>query len=128
MLTPIAMGTNRPTYESIRITRTQLNSNAASIFAYVGGGLHGHLTLTMTATEYLTITGEANAFITPLPSGTLTHTAGATGPQICESVHVHKEQLYHFQLYYTIDKALRNQLINATPKVFLQDPTHGFGQ
>jgi hypothetical protein len=125
-LTPLATGSNRPTYQSIRVTCTQLNSNATSIFtSSTGGGLHGRLTLTMAATKYLTITGVANTCIAPLPPGTL------TGPQISESVCLHREQLNHFQLYYNVDKALHNQLIAATPKVFLQaikDLTFGLGQ
>jgi hypothetical protein len=92
------MGTNKPTYQSICIACTQLDSNATSIFASTGGGLHGHLTQTMTATKYLLTIAEANTFIAPLPPGTLTHTAGATGPQISESTRLHKEQLNHFQL------------------------------
>jgi hypothetical protein len=130
-LTPLAIGTNEPTYQSIRIARTQLNSNAASIYASEGGGLHGHLTLTMTAAEYLVAAGADNAFTAPLPPIPLIHPAGATGPQISEAVRLHKELLDKFQLYHNVDKALRNQLITATPAVFLQarkDPILGFGQ
>jgi 7-keto-8-aminopelargonate synthetase-like enzyme len=100
------------------------------MFASEGGELHGHLTLTMTTTEYLAITGAANAFTTSLPPTTLTQ-AGATGPQISEAVRLHKELLDQFQLYHNINKALRNQRMTATPAVFLQaikDPTLGFGQ
>jgi hypothetical protein len=131
-LTPLATGTtNEPTYQSIHVACTQLNSNATSIFSTIGGGLHGHLALTMTAAEYLTLAGATNAFVIPHNPGTLTHVAGATGPQISEAVRLHKEQLDNFQLYHTVDKSLRNQLIATTPEVFIQalkDPTVGFGQ
>jgi hypothetical protein len=85
----------------------------------------------MTAAEYLVIAGADNAFTAPLPPTPLLHAAGATGPQISKAVRLHKELLDKFQLYHNIDKALRNQLITATPAVFLQaikDPTLGFGQ
>jgi hypothetical protein len=83
----------------------------------------------MTDAEYLAIAGTP--FIVPLNPGTLTHPPGATGPQISEAVRTHKEQMDNFQLYYNVDKALRNQLLAATPEAFIQtikDPYLGFGQ
>jgi hypothetical protein len=130
-LTPLATGTNEPTYQSIRIARTQLNSNAASIFSASGGGLHGHLALTMTAAEHLAVVGANNAFQVPPNPGTLVHPINATAPQISEAVRLHKDALATFQLYHNVDKALRNQLIKATPEVFIQatkDPILGFGR
>jgi hypothetical protein len=100
-----------------------------TLFSPAGGGLHGHLALTMTDAEYLAIAGTP--FIVPLNPGTLTHLPGATGPQIAEAVRTHKEQMDNFQLYYNVDKALRNQLLAATPEAFIQtikDPYLGFGQ
>jgi hypothetical protein len=129
-LTLLVTGTNEPTYQSIRIAQTQLNSNAASIFSAAGGRLHGHLALTMPAAEHLAIVGAGNAFQVPLNPGPLVHPINATAPQISEAVRLHKEALATFQLYHNVDKALRNQLIKATPEVFIQaakNPILGFG-
>jgi hypothetical protein len=128
-LSPLAIGTDEPTWKTIREARTQLNSNAASIPSNAGGGRHGHLKLTMTAAEYSRIV--PTPFVAPLHPGVLAHPANATGPQILEATRLHKLALDDFRVYHTVDQALRNQLIEATPPTYLQtvkDPLLGFGQ
>jgi hypothetical protein len=85
----------------------------------------------MTDAEHLAVVGAGNAFQIPRNPGTLVHPINATAPQISEAVRLHKEALATFQLYHNVDKALRNQLIKATPEVFIQatkDPILGFGR
>ena len=53
-LTPI-IGT--PSYETIRIIHTELKSNACTVRTNLGGGNHGHLSLTLTPDEYHKQTG-----------------------------------------------------------------------
>ena len=46
-----------PDYTSIATLNLQLNANACSVPSALGGGDHGHLGLTIPATEYNTLTG-----------------------------------------------------------------------
>ena len=48
-LTPIAHGIADPTLERIQTARTNLNSNAESVFTPLGGRLQSHLALVMTS-------------------------------------------------------------------------------
>ena len=59
-LTPIH-GT--PTYESIQTLQTEINANACSVRLNLGGGMNGHLGLTIPDTEYTKQTGHS--FIRP---------------------------------------------------------------
>eukprot|EP00978_Attheya_sp_CCMP212_P046902 scaffold418851_cov47-Attheya_sp.AAC.1 len=52
-LTPLSVGTDEPTYKTINLARDELNGNVASIPSLRGGGIHGHLALTLTDAEYL---------------------------------------------------------------------------
>lgn len=53
-ITPI-IGT--PSYETIRIIHTELNSNACTVRTNLGSGDHGHLGLTLKPDEYHKQTG-----------------------------------------------------------------------
>ena len=126
-LTVIATKTEEPTYASIRIARTQLHDNAAAVHTSAGGGAHGHLALTMTAAEY-----RATANITfivpvnPIGDPVMVPTSRL---QSAENIRLHDQARKDFKLYHDVDKALRNQLIAATPAVYLQDlrdPNLGF--
>jgi hypothetical protein len=50
----------RPTYDSISALAKTLNRNAASVQTENGGGVHGHLALTLSAAMYATLS--------PIPS------------------------------------------------------------
>ena len=128
-LPPVAVATTRPTYASILAARISLNSNATTIASSAGGGLHGHLALVMTEAEYLALTGVA--FIVPVAPPELVHAAGATAANIIEDNRLHKSASAEFQRYHYTDQALRQQLIAATPEVYIQavkDPLLGFGR
>jgi hypothetical protein len=125
----VADHSNQPTYASILAARIALNSNATTIASSAGGGLHGHLALVMTAVEYLALTGVA--FVAPVAPPALDHIAGATAAQIIEDNRLHKSSTSEFQRYHYTDQALRQQLIAATPEVYIQavkDPLLGFGR
>jgi hypothetical protein len=128
-LPPVAVATTQPTYASILAARISLNSNATTIASSAGGGLHGHLALVMTEAEYLALTGVA--FIVPVAPPELVHAAGATAANIIEDNRLHKSASAEFQRYHYTDQALRQQLIAATPEVYIQavkDPLLGFGR
>eukprot|EP00978_Attheya_sp_CCMP212_P027600 scaffold92874_cov78-Attheya_sp.AAC.1 len=61
---PLSVGTDEPTYKTIKLARDELNGNAASIPSLRGGGIHGHLALTLTDTEYLQVANNV-AFVAP---------------------------------------------------------------
>jgi hypothetical protein len=128
-LPPVAVSTTQPTYASILAARIALNSNATTIASSAGGGLHGHLALVMAPAEYLALTGVA--FDAPIAPPALDHIAGATAAQIIEDNRLHKSATAVFQKYHYTDQALRQQLIAATPDVYIQavkDPLLGFGR
>ena len=128
-LTPLSSGTDEPTYASIKKARDELNGNAASIPSLRGGGIHGHLALTLTDAEYLQIANEA--FVAPVHPGPLVYTANATGPQQVEQARLYKLNLEEFRVYLAVNQALRNQLlasVNPTYLLAVKDPILGFGQ
>ena len=128
-LTPLSSGTDEPTYASIKTARDELNGNAASIPSLRGGGIHGHLALTLTDAKYLQIANEA--FDAPVHPGPLVYTANATGPQQVEQARLYKLNLEEFRVYLAVNQALRNQLlasVNPTYLLAVKDPILGFGQ
>eukprot|EP00978_Attheya_sp_CCMP212_P023124 scaffold70121_cov55-Attheya_sp.AAC.4 len=95
-LTPLSVGsTDEPTYKTIKLARDQLNGNAASIPSLRGGGIHGHLVLTLTDAEYLQVANNV-AFVAPVHPDPLTYTANATGPQQIEQARLYKLNLESF--------------------------------
>ena len=131
-LTPLCDSITDPTFESIQIAQIQLNANSTSIHSNGGDGEQGHLSLTVTPEEYvLTSTGNV-PFIAPInPPVNPDHAANATVGQISENNRIHLENQKTFRQYHDIDKALRNQLIEAVPAVYittLSHPQMGFGK
>jgi hypothetical protein len=119
VITPLATKLEEPTYRSIRTARTQLHDNAAGIFSSSGGGCHGHLALTMTDTEYFAITQVA--FAVPINPPIDPNLVTTSRMETTENLRKHDEAKKAFKLYHDVDKALRKQLIIATPEVYLQD-------
>jgi hypothetical protein len=118
-LTPVATKDEEPSYSSIRIARTQLHDNAAAVFSPHGGGIHGHLALTMTPTEYLAVAGVA--FVAPVNPTSAPVLDSKSKIQTSENVRLHELAKREFRQYHDVDKALRKQLIEATPATYLQD-------
>jgi hypothetical protein len=52
VLTRIGDNNTEPTFATILVTHVELNANAASIYSARGGGVHGHLALTINAADY----------------------------------------------------------------------------
>eukprot|EP00978_Attheya_sp_CCMP212_P021779 scaffold64028_cov57-Attheya_sp.AAC.4 len=125
----VASGTDQPTYNSILEVRTALNSNAITIPSAEGGGIHGHLALVLTASEYLAVVGVA--FLPPVHPGPVAHAPLTTAAQIIKTNHLHKSATNVFTIYHALDHALHKLLIAATPEVYIcriKDPLIGFGQ
>ena len=130
VLSHIATVTSPPTYATIRLTQTQLNSNAITVPSYAGDGIHGHLALTLTAAAYLLRSGGI-PFVAPINDPPQpVHPALATGPQIAEINRLFYDNQVIFRTYQETDKALCNQLIAAIPPDYLRgltDPELGLG-
>ena len=129
-LTIIATTTQAPTYSTISIAQRELNGNAASIHSNGGDGRNGHLSLTISPTDYLLVTNGI-PFLPPAnPPINPNHPVAATGPQIAEINRRHEQDQTVFQTYDATDKALRNQVIEAIPLVYIRalyNPVTGFG-
>jgi histidinol-phosphate/aromatic aminotransferase/cobyric acid decarboxylase-like protein len=81
-----------PTYEAIANFLRLLNANAASVHSESGGGLLGHLTLTVSPAVYTTL--SAVPFVRPNNPGAVPVVpAGATTAQIQALLRNHKETL-----------------------------------
>ena len=70
-----------PTYETLLVLSNKVRANTASVPSTLGGGLYGHLGLTMSDDRYATLANSL-PWITPGNPGVFTLPAGATGPQI----------------------------------------------
>jgi hypothetical protein len=131
VLTPIPSDAAGPTYATLRVMQTQLNSNAASVHSYGGDGLSGHLALTMPTTEYLVMTNGI-VFDPPInPPQQPVHPVGATKHVIDEINRNHLVFQSIFRTYHETDKALRQQLLAAVPDEYvseLRHPTLGYGR
>ena len=122
VLTPISTATNPPTYarSTLRAAQTQLNANAASIPSHVGDGLHGHIVLTLAATEYAAL--SALPFAPPVnPAPILEHPTGLTNHQITKITRLHTIACSVFRTYNEVDKALRTQVIHADADHYIED-------
>jgi hypothetical protein len=56
VLTPFATDIQPPTFTTLQQLQREINGNAMSVHSHAGGGNHGHLTLTITAAQYLALT------------------------------------------------------------------------
>jgi hypothetical protein len=120
-LTPFASDQQPPTHASLLNLQRELNSNAMSVHSNAGGGLHGHLTLTMMPAQYLAIAGVNNGFPAPLaPPANPVIPAGATAAATAEAVRQHQESVRIFQRYHDTDKALVRAIIAATPATYIE--------
>ena len=130
-LSPIGTLTSQPTYLTIETAQRELNANAISVHSYEGGGLHGHLTLTVTPAVYLNIAGVP--FEPPHAPTTepVFLTDAPTAPQITEANRLLLSNQKTFRLYHDVDKALVRQIIAATPTIYLSalnDRMFGFSR
>ena len=97
-LTSIVHGTADPNLNTIRKSCTKLNRNTASIFKLLGGGLHCHPALVMTAADYTSTTAITYFVVTINPTTAPIHSATATMAQIAETICLHGENHRDFQL------------------------------
>ena len=94
-----------------------LNSNAASIHSNLGDDKQGHLTLTVSPTQYTTV--SVVAFVPPTNTGVTSIIPDKSGAaQIRSITSQHKADMYIWQQYIAVERALSQQLI------VVYDPMH----
>jgi hypothetical protein len=127
--TPFATSLQPPTYHSLQVLARELNGNAQSVHSTGGGGLLGHLTLTVSAAAYLALAGVP--FVVPVaPPAQADVPVGSTAAPIADIHRQHQEDQRVFQRYHDVDKALVRLIIAAAPPTYIDalcDPDYGFG-
>jgi hypothetical protein len=126
-LTRFASDLQPPTYASLQLLQREINSNAMSVHSDAGGGLHGHLGLTITPARYLAV-AQVPYPPPPVPP-VIPVVPAAPAAAITEALRQHQEQIRIFRLYHDTDKALLRCIIAATPATYidaLSDNEFGF--
>ena len=111
--------TGLPTYDTIAGFLRQLNANAASVHSERGGGLLGHLALTVSPAVYTTL---SNVVFNPPnnPGAVPIVPNNATAAQLQTILRTHKEHLRLWKLYTHVDAALKQQLVNGVNQMYLR--------
>ena len=116
---------NKPTYHTLLLAQTELNTNAASIDTTQGTGIHGLLVLTMPPTEFDEMVGFTDAE----PAVQIRHPTpinpGPLPPDSTVAVaRTHAENQYHHQVHHSTDKALKKILLAAVPDLYISAIKH----
>ena len=120
LLPPLCSGSDGPTYASILAAHKLLNANAQAVASMGGDGRLGHLALTMSPTDYMALSVANVPFVAPVqPPPQVLYPVGATAAVRSDLKDLHEKAEKTFTLFNNVDKALRNQLLAATPSVFL---------
>ena len=109
----------QPTYETLLVLSNEVRANAASVPSTLGGGLYGHLGLTMSDIRYATLANSA-PWITPGNPGVFAPPAGATGPQIEAAKDVWRELKFTFELCQATERALIAQVVDSVDAIYLR--------
>ena len=118
-----------PTWVYLTTIQTEINSNAISIKSLTNP-TYGYLVLTVTPATYTSY--GANTFLSPDNSGlNPTYEVTASSNIICEA---NRRRIFlpaHYETYRAADKAVRKNLLDAVPTIYLdaiKNDTLGFGE
>ena len=110
----------KPDIDTLVIIFKQLKRNAQRVPTSLGGGLLGYLALVLDTTTYDAIPNSA-PFVRPILPGTfIPSNARLTAAEIVKEKAVHTELICIYNECLAVELALRNQLINAIPTVYLE--------
>jgi hypothetical protein len=110
--------TGEPTLEDLKVIRRLLNTNAMSVSSYVGGGRHGHLSISMMNEEYFAI--AADVFPLPDNPGALPEVISCmTAAVIAELTRLHREATQVYRTYHNVDQAIKKLIIEAFGEAYL---------
>jgi hypothetical protein len=96
-------------------------TNAAAIPTLNGGGAHGHMALTLTTLAYADISDVP--FVIPV-TPPANPPPGATQPQITKNNRIHQRDANIYNLYVAVNNALRQQLLDAVPRIYVRALAH----
>ena len=106
-----------PTYEGLKVLVNQLKSNAQAVSSPLGDGMHGYLALVLSPRQYATVSNVP--FVRPMAPGPLT-IPPVTLPNVAIALQAqHAEQVRIFQECNGVEKALKQQLVEAIDGEYL---------
>ena len=110
----------KPTYPTLQTLYTELKANAGSVPTTLGGGLHGHLGLVLTATSYATLQ-PTTPWVTPVNPGSFSPPTPPTDAALIEAARIMWiENHQQFELYQATEKALIAQVVDAVDTIYLR--------
>jgi hypothetical protein len=118
----------KPTARTIKQLRKEIYANARSVYSARGGGIHGHLGITMTVATYTVRAGQPfqePAHLGPKPA----YPAAANTAQIGATNRAYDHHLEEFRTYSAIKENIRQQILTAIAPVYykaLEDDTFGY--
>jgi hypothetical protein len=115
---------SRPTFLSLQRLHAEIQSNAESVPSIRGNGELGHLSLTISAAQYL-IESNGVAFNPPVhPGAAPNHPDGATGPVITKINRQFLADQKEFITYTNVAGTLKRQVLKAVPEHYLEELRH----
>jgi len=122
-LSVVAVLPGAPTYESLRLLQRELNANASSVSTLRGDGLSGHLVLTCPTAVFTALAGDLE-FDVPVHPGQAPVLTGLDAAASNAAQYVHANALRDFQVYNLTSNALKAQLLQACPSIYLRALEH----
>lgn len=107
-----------PNYDSLKIVKDELRSNATSVTSDLGGGAHGHLGLVLTDVEYQVV--SPTAYNRPNHPGPLIIPIGTAQHEATRLREEHKTSIRLFRETIDVEKALIKQLVAAIEPKYLK--------
>jgi hypothetical protein len=109
----------KPSYASLQVLHTELKANAGSVPSTLGGGLHGHLGLLLSATAYATLQPTI-PWVSPANPGPFVPPAAGTAAQLDAARTVWSESQQRFEVCQATEKALIAQVVDAVDTIYLR--------
>ena len=106
-----------PTSEALFLLQNEMKANALSVYSNLSDGAHGHIALVLSTNQYALLTNQP--FVTPTHPGVLSIPAGTTAAVAVEDRDRHTEELRLFREVQGVEKALKQQLIQAVEPTYL---------
>jgi hypothetical protein len=120
ILTQVGDHSTEPTFATIQVVQVELNTNSTSIFLSRGNGINGRLRLVINAADYTSRIIDNVTFVAPpRPTAHPEHLPLSAAMQITETNRAHKALGVEFNVFHNVDKALRNQVIEGVPVIFM---------
>ena len=107
-----------PNYDSLKIVKDELRSNATSVTSDLGGGAYGHLGLVLTNVEYQVV--SPTAYNRPNHPGPLIIPIGTAQHEATRLREEHKTSIRLFRETIDVEKALIKQLVAAIEPKYLK--------